>query len=92
MRRYLQSTVSESYDAVSVQLGELQLVPYRAPPMLELTCATVRDASYGRVAELTSCSTESFIRAGGKPRDDATWSSHSDSREIEENALSTRNS
>ena len=57
-----------THDAVSVELGELQLVqfvPYRAPPMLELTCATVRDASYGRVAELTSRSAESFIRAGG---------------------------
>ena len=60
----------EARDAVSVQLdelqlGELQRVPYRAPPMLELTSATVRDASYGRVAELTSRSAESFIRAGG---------------------------
>ena len=49
----------------SIELDELQLVPYRAPPMLELTCATVRDVSYWCVAELTSRSEASFIRATG---------------------------
>ena len=49
----------------SIELDELQLVPYRVPPMLVLTCATARDASYWRVAELTSRSEASFIRATG---------------------------
>ena len=49
----------------SIELDELQLVPYRAPPMLELTCATVPDVSYWCVAELTSRSEASFIRATG---------------------------
>ena len=49
----------------SIELDELQLVPYRAPPMLVLTCATARDASYWRVAELTCRSIASFIRATG---------------------------
>ena len=49
----------------SIELDELQLVPYRAPPMLELTCATAQDASYWLVAELASRSIASFIRATG---------------------------
>ena len=49
----------------SIELDELQLVPYRAPPMLVLTCATARDASYWRVAELTRRSIASFICATG---------------------------
>ena len=49
----------------SIELDELQLVPYRAPPMLELTCATVPDVSYWCVAELTSRSEASFIPATG---------------------------
>jgi len=49
----------------SIELDELQLVPYREPPMLELTCATAQDASYWRVAELTRRSIASFICATG---------------------------
>ena len=49
----------------SIELDELQLVPYRAPSMLVLTCSTARDASYWRVAELTRRSIASFTRATG---------------------------